>query len=140
MSLFNYNTPSYIIPNCINCLILFHKRLFPDSLISKNEACLLIRAFCMRFALSHVAKVALVQMIRLFLPKKHNLPKSYQKIIDLISQFSDQTEEMKYCPLCQEIIDDKCLHKKCDLYNIIQKKYDSFLAINITNQVIFPYM
>ena len=74
-------------------------------------------------------------MIRHFLPDNNQLPKCYNDILAVVDKLGSPIEETKYCPKCRSKIYTECENELCSLKSIIQKNPDSYLRINIINQV-----
>jgi hypothetical protein len=111
--------------------------LFDKSKYSVIDASRLIVSYALRFSLSDQASKNLVDLIKLLLPEKNNMLKSYNKMFKSLISKENKIKVKNYCIFCSYELDNKknCQNIECDKYETHQFPYDTFHYVDIKNQL-----
>ena len=118
---------SFVTPNIESSVKFFQQPLYQNARLSKNNACILIRAYSSKNHLSDAAQANLIKMLSAFIPSPNVLPSMYS----LVRAAKKSLDEMTLAPI-KTSNGRLCLIKVSELLKeIVQRNLSSIINYNI---------
>lgn len=112
-------------------------RLYDETFVTVQEACLAFIMFVNKYNLSKAAQKNLLSLVHLLIPIKNEMPKTVKKVFKFMTNDSDEINENTYCDdcFCKLNFENKCQNDDCKNHNALVSNKNKFSFINLEPKI-----